>query len=149
MKVLLLQDVKKLGKGGEVVEVSDGYARNFILPKKYGIEATKAVLNDWQIKKAAEKARKEKEEAEAIATAASINGKSITIKAKAGENGRLFGKVTAQDAANAVEAQLGLKVDKKKVIVPDDIKTIGEYTIVVRLMANAAANVNMKVVADA
>lgn len=149
MKVLLLQDVKKLGKGGEVVEVSDGYARNFILPKKYGIEATKAVLNDWQIKKAAEKARKEKEEAEAIAMAASINGKTITVKAKAGENGKLFGKVTSQDAANAVEAQLGLKVDKKKVIVPDDIKTIGEYTIVVRLMASAAANVNMKVVADA
>ncbi|MCF0136626.1 MAG: 50S ribosomal protein L9, partial [Lachnospiraceae bacterium] len=81
--------------------------------------------------------------------AASINGKWITLKAKAGENGRLFGKVTSADAAAAVEAQLGMKVDKKKVMVPDDIKTVGDYTITVRLMATASADVNMKVEADA
>lgn len=149
MKILLLQDVRKLGKAGEVAEVSDGYARNFIIPKKLGIEATKAVINDWQIKKDAEAARKAKEEAEAIATAAAFNGKTFVVKAKSGENGRLFGKVTAQDAADALNKQLGLKVDKKKVIVPDDIKTVGEYQITVRLLANAAAVINMKVEADA
>lgn len=149
MKILLLQEVRKLGKAGEIVEVSDGYARNFILPKKLGIEATKAVVNDWQIKKDAEAARKAKEEAEAKALAASLNGKTITIKAKAGENGRLFGKVTSQDAAAAVEKQLGLKLDKKKVIVPDDIKTVGEYKINLRLMASAIAEINVKVEANA
>lgn len=149
MKVLLLQEVRKLGKAGEIVEVSDGYARNFIFPKKLGVEATKAVLNDWKIKKDAEAARKAKEEAEAKATAAALSGKTITIKTKAGENGRLFGKVTAQDAAGAVEKQLGLKLDKKKIIVPDDIKSVGEYKISLRLMASAIAEINVKVEADA
>jgi len=149
MKILLTEDVRKLGKAGEVVDVADGYARNFIIPKKLGVEATKAVLNDWETKKKAEAVRKAKEEEEAIAIAAKFNGKWITVKEKAGENGKLFGSVTTQDVADALEQQLGLAVDKKKIVVPDDIKTVGDYEITVRLMATAAASINMKVEADA
>lgn len=149
MKVLLTQEVRKLGKAGEVVEVSDGYARNFIFPKKLGIEATKAVLNDWNIKKKAEEDRRKKEEAEAIAKAAAINDKTIIVKAKAGESGRLFGSITTQEVAKALNEQLGLQIDKKKIILPDDVKTIGEYKITVRLMAQASATINMKVAANA
>ena len=146
MKILLTEDVRKLGKAGEVVDVADGYARNFIIPKKLGVEATKAVLNDWETKKKADAARRAKEEEEAIALAAQYNGKWITVKEKAGE---LFGSVTPQDVADAIEKQLGLTVDKKKVVVPEDIKTVGEYDVTLRLMASAAASIHMKVEADA
>ena len=149
MKILLTEDVRKLGKAGEVVDVADGYARNFIIPKKLGVEATKAVLNDWETKKKADAARRAKEEEEAIALAAQYNGKWITVKEKAGENGKLFGSVTPQDVADAIEKQLGLTVDKKKVVVPEDIKPVGEYDVTLRLMASAAASIHMKVEADA
>ena len=113
------------------------------------MEATKAVLNDWETKKKADAARRAKEEEEAIALAAQYNGKWITVKEKAGENGKLFGSVTPQDVADAIEKQLGLTVDKKKVVVPEDIKTVGEYDVTLRLMASAAASIHMKVEADA
>ncbi len=149
MKILLTEDVRKLGKAGDVVDVADGYARNFIIPKKLGVEATKAVLNDWETKKKAEVVRRAKEEEEAVALAAKYDGKWITVKEKAGENGKLFGSVTPQDVADAVEKQLGFVVDKKKIVVPEDIKTVGDYDVVLRLMASAAANIHMKVEADA
>ena len=103
MKVLLTEDVKKLGKKGEIVDVSDGYAKNFILPKKLGIEATKAVLNEWQIKKGSEENRKRKEEEQAKAQAAELSGKEVVIRTKTGEGGRLFGSITSKDVADVIE----------------------------------------------
>lgn len=145
MKILLTEDVKKLGKKGEIVNVSDGYAKNYILPKKLGIEATKSVLNEWQVKKGSEENRKRKEEEQAKAQAAELNGKEIVIRTKAGEGGRLFGSITAKDVAEAMEQQLKLKVDKKKIQVPDSIKGIGEFTVVVKLHPKAAAELRLKV----
>ena len=145
MKVLLTEDVKKLGKKGEIVEVSDGYAKNFILPKKLGIEATKAVLNEWQVKKGSEEHRKRQEEKQAKAQAAELSGKEVVIRTKAGEGGRLFGSITAKDVADAMEQQLKLKIDKKKIHLPDSIKGIGEYTITVKLHAKASAELRLKV----
>lgn len=145
MKVLLTEDVKKLGKKGEIVDVSDGYAKNFILPKKLGIEATKAVLNEWQIKKGSEENRKRKEEEQAKAQAAELNGKEVVIRTKTGEGGRLFGSITSKDVADVIEKQLQLKVDKKKIQVQDSIKGVGEYTIVVKLHAKASAELRLKV----
>lgn len=145
MKVLLTEDVKKLGKKGEIVEVSDGYAKNFILPKKLGIEATKAVLNEWQVKKGSEEHRKRQEEEQAKAQAAELSGKEVVIRTKAGEGGRLFGSITAKDVADAMEQQLKLKIDKKKIHLPDSIKGIGEYTITVKLHAKASAELRLKV----
>ena len=145
MKILLTEDVKKLGKKGEIVDVSDGYAKNFSLPKTLGIEATKAVLNEWQTKKGSEENRKRKEEEEAKALAAELNGKEVVIRTKTGEGGRLFGSITSKDVADALEKQLKIKVDKKKIQVPDSIKGIGSFTIVVKLHAKAAAEMRLKV----
>ena len=145
MKILLTEDVKKLGKKGEIVDVSDGYAKNFILPKKLGIEANKAVLNEWQVKKGSEDNRKRKEEEQAKAQAAELNGKAIVIRTKTGEGGRLFGSITAKDVAEALEKQLNLKVDKKKIQMPDSIKGVGDFTIVIKLHAKASAELRLKV----
>lgn len=139
MKVFLLQDVKKLGKAGEIVDVSDGYAKNFILPQKLGKEATKEVLNEWKLKKGAEANRKEQERTEALARAAQIKGKEITLKAKGGENGRLFGSVTTQDIADALKAQHGIEVDKKKIVMKDSIKNAGIYEAEIKLHPVASA----------
>ena len=145
MKILLTEDVKKLGKKGEIVDVSDGYAKNFILHKKLGIEANKAVLNEWQVKKGSEDNRKRKEEEQAKAQAAELNGKAIVIRTKTGEGGRLFGSITAKDVAEALEKQLNLKVDKKKIQMPDSIKGVGDFTIVIKLHAKASAELRLKV----
>lgn len=149
MKILLTQDVRKLGKAGEIVEVATGYARNFIIPQKLGVEASKAVLSEWESKKAAEAAHRAQEEAAAKAKAAEINGRGIVLKCKAGENGKLFGSVTTQAVADAINEQIGLNIDKKKVVLPDDIKVVGDYQITVRLMASAEANLHMTVEKDA
>lgn len=148
MKVLLTQDVKKLGKKGEIVDVSDGYAKNYIMPKKLGIEANKAVMNEWKAKKSSEENRKRREEEEAKKQAAELNGKEIVIQTKAGEGGRLFGAITAKDAAAALESQLQLKIDKKKIQMPDVIKGIGDYTVLVKLHAKAAAEIRLKVTGE-
>ena len=145
MKILLTEDVKKLGKKGEIVDVSDGYAKNFILPKKLGIEATKSVVNEWQTKKGSEENRKRKEEEQAKALAAELSGKAVVIRTKTGEGGRLFGSITSKDVAEALEKQLNIKVDKKKIQVPDSIKGIGDFTIVVKLHPKASAELRLKV----
>lgn len=149
MKILLLENVSKLGKAGEIVNVADGYAKNFLIPQKKGQEATKAVLKSFEEKQKVEQARRVKAEAEAAALAKELSGKIINVKAKAGDNGKLFGAVTAQDVADALKEQLDLDVDKKKVIVPEDIKTVGDYTVTVKLLANASADIHMSVTADA
>ncbi len=145
MEVILLQDVKALGKKGEVVKVSDGYARNFILPKKLGLEANAKNLNDLKLQKAAE-AKLAKEQLEAAqALAEKINGHSVTVGIKTGENGRVFGSVSAKEVAEAMKAQLGLEIDKKKVALNSTIKNEGTFSAAVKLHPQVTAELTVKV----
>lgn len=149
MKVILTENVTKLGKAGEVVSVSDGYARNYLIPKKLGVEATKNALAEWKVRQKSLELKQQKAEAQAQQQAAELAQKKITVCAKAGDSGRLFGAVTSQDVADAIKDQLGLDLDKKKIIVPDDIKQAGEYKVTVRLTGTAQAEIPMTVKADA
>ena len=145
MKVLLLQDVKKLGKAGDIVEVSDGYAKNFIIPKKLGREATKQVQNEWQQKKGSEANRKEQERLQAIALVAELKDKVVVLKEKAGKDGRLFGSVTAKDLAEAMKAQYGVDIDRKKINLKDPIRAVGNYSVEVKLLAEAVGQMTVQI----
>ena len=141
MKVVLLADVKGSGKKGELVNVSDGYARNFLFPKKLAKEANAQALNE--LKNAEEsKAFKIKQETEAAqASADKINGKSVSILAKAGQGGKLFGSVTAQEIAEAIKKQYGVDVDKRKIDTKGDMKAFGTYECEVKLYSGITATV--------
>ncbi len=147
MKVILLEDVKSLGKKGEIVEVNDGYARNFILPKKKGVEADSKHLNDLKLQKkndvkvAQEKLDGAKALSEELAT------KSITIKMDAGVEGKLFGSISTKDVANEAKKQLDLEFDKKKVVLPENIKQLGTYDVKIKLHPEVQATLTIKVVA--
>ena len=141
MKVVLLADVKGSGKKGELVNVSDGYARNFLFPKKLAKEANAQALNE--MKNAEEsKAFKIKQETEAAqASADKINGKSVSILAKAGQGGKLFGSVTAKEIAEAIKKQYGVDVDKRKIDTKGDMKAFGTYECEVKLYSGITATV--------
>ena len=141
MKVVLLADVKGSGKKGELVNVSDGYARNFLFPKKLAKEANAQALNE--LKNAEEsKAVKIKQETEAAqASADKINGKSVSILAKAGQGGKLFGSVTAKEIAEAIKKQYGVDVDKRKIDTKGDMKAFGTYECEVKLYSGITATV--------
>ena len=139
MKVVLLTDVKGHGKKGDVVEASDGYARNFLFPKKLAIEADNAALNELKNREESAAHHKAEEIKAAKETAALLDGKTVTIKAKAGANGKLFGSVTSKDVAEAISKEYALKLDKRKVIV-DDIKTFGTYPVEVKLYNGISAS---------
>ena len=143
MIVILQQDVKGTGKKGEVVKVSDGYARNVLIPKGIAKEATEGNVRNLNRQKeiAAEKNAAQKAAAEA--TAAKLNESSVTIKAKGGDGGRLFGSVTNKDVADAMKEQLDIKIDKKKIELKNAIKNEGEFTAKVRLFAGVAADLKV------
>ena len=147
MKVILLKDVKGTGKLGEVKEVADGYARNFLLSKGLALEATPKNLSDLAGKKSSEQHKKDVEKANAQQIADSINKKKITIKAKAGQGGKLFGSVTSGNIAEVIEKQLGFKVDKKK-ISSAEIKAFGTYEAEIRLYNGISAKVTVDVVEE-
>ena len=133
MKVILLGDVKSLGKKGEVVNVNDGYARNFVLPKKLGVEATGKNMNDLKLQKAnEEKVAKEHLEA-AQAFAKEMENDHVVVSIKAGEGGRTFGSVSSKEIATAYKEQCGKEIDKKKIILPESIKSFGVYEVAVKL----------------
>lgn len=144
MKIVLLQDVKDIGKKDQVVSVSDGYARNFLFPRKLAKEATDAVMNDVKIKESAKAHHKQEEIAAAKQVKSSIDGKTVTIKAKAGKEGKLFGAVTTKDIAEAAEKQLGVKLDKKKLIMPD-VKAYGSFTCDVKIYPEITAKITAKI----
>ena len=133
MKVILLEDVKSLGKKGQIVDVSDGYARNFILAKKLGLEATSKNLNDLKLKKAQEDKLAAQRLQEAKDFAAKLEGLQVTLKIKAGEGGKLFGSISSKEIAEAAKEQLGLEIDKKKLVLPNPIKAIGTTDVPVKL----------------
>ena len=143
MIVILQQDVKGTGKKGEVVKVSDGYARNVLIPKGFAKEATEGYVRNLNRQKeiAAEKNAAQKAAAEA--TAAKLNESSVTIKAKGGDGGRLFGSVTNKDVADAMKEQLDIKMDKKKIELKSAIKNEGEFTAKIRLFAGVSADLKV------
>lgn len=145
MKVILLEDVKALGKKGEIVNVNDGYARNFILPKKLGLEATGKNLNDLKLQKAnEEKVAKEQLEA-AKALAEKIEAEKVTLQIKVGEGGRTFGSVSSKEVAHAVKEQMGYDIDKKKIQLKDAIKTLGTHIVQVKLHTKVTADLKVVV----
>ena len=146
MKVILLEDVKSLGKKGEIVTVSDGYARNMILPKKLGVEATGKNLNDLKLQNQhAEKVAQENLEA-AQALAESLKDKKVEVKMKSGEGGRTFGSISTKEIAAATKEQTGLDLDKKKMQLQESIKALGTYEIPVKIHTKVTAKLTVQVV---
>ena len=145
MKVILLQDVKGKGKKGQMLEVSDGYARNFMLPKKLAIEATADAINTMRMndKAAAEKAAKER--AEAVEISNRLRQLTLVVKAKGGGAGRLFGSVTNQEIADALKANAGIALDKRKIVIADPIKNVGTYTVQCKLGYEITAPLTVKI----
>ena len=146
MEVVLLEDVKALGKKGQIVKVNDGYARNFILPKKLGIEATSKNLNDLKLQKAnADKIAAEQLQA-AKDLAADLAEKSITLSIKAGEGGKAFGSVSSKEITKAIQDQLGMEIDKKKLVLPEPLKTFGTHEVPIKLHRDVTGKLVVKVV---
>ena len=144
MKVVLLQDVKTIGKKDQVVKVSDGYARNILFTLKLAKEATAGALNDVKTKESAKEHHKQEEIAAATEIKNKINDKIVTLKAKAGKEGKLFGAVTSKDVAAEIEKQFGVKIDKKKIVM-DDIKVFGSYNCNVKVYPEITAKITVKV----
>ena len=144
MKVILLQDVKALGKKGETVNVNDGYARNFILPKKLGVEANSKNLNDLKLQKAHEEKRAQEILDEAKTLGAKIAASQVKVTIKTGEGGKIFGSVSSKEIAQAAKEQLALEIDKKKMNLPSPIKTLGTHMVPVKL--HPKVTVELKVV---
>ena len=133
MKVILLQDVKGKGKKGQMLEVSDGYARNFMLPRKMAIEATPDAINTMRMNDKATQERIAREKAEALAVSKQLREMTVVVTAKGGGNGRLFGSITNAEIAEALEKKTGIKLDKRKIVISDAIKNVGTYTVTCKL----------------
>lgn len=144
MKVILLQDVKGKGKKGQMLEVSDGYARNFMLPKKLAIEATPDAINTMRMNDKATQERIAKEKAEALATSKKLREMTVVVKAKGGGAGRLFGSVTNAEIADALAKQ-GIKLDKRKIVLNETIKSVGTYTATCKLGYEITAPLTVKI----
>lgn len=145
MQIILTQDVKALGKKGEMVNVNDGYARNFILPKKLGLEANAKNLNDLKLQKAAEEKRQKELLEEAQALGKELESKTLEVRIKTGEGGRTFGSISSKEIAQELKKQYGLDIDKKKLQVNDPIKTLGTHTVPVKLHPQVTAELKVKV----
>lgn len=143
MKVVLLKDVKGQGKKDQIITVSDGYARNFLLPRGLAAEADAKLMNDIKNREAAQAHRIEEETAAAKAAAARIESANVVIRSGAGADGRLYGSVTAMDVAEALKEQLGVEVDKRKIVVPDPIKAHGKYQLDVKLYPGVTGKINL------
>ena len=146
MEVILLEDVKSLGKKGDIVKVNDGYARNFILPKKLGVEKTAKSLNDLKLAKAAEEKKQKEILEEAQALAKAIEEKSITLSIKSGEGGRTFGSVSTKEIAKAAADQLKLEIDKKKMVLPEPIRSLGVTEVPIKLHKDVTGVLRVKVI---
>lgn len=145
MKVVLLEDIKSLGKKGDIVEVSEGYARNFLLSKKHAVEATAANLNTLKL----QKANQERVEAETLAAAKELGDRigaaKVELKIKAGESGKTFGSVSSKEIAQALIDQCGIEVDKKKIVLPEAIKDFGEKEVAIKLHKDVTAKLKVVV----
>ena len=145
MKVILLQDVKGKGKKGQMIEVSDGYARNFMLPRKVAIEATADAVNTMRMNDKATQERIAREKAEAMDTAKKLRELTVVVKAKGGGAGRLFGSITNQEIADSLKNQTGITLDKRKIVIADPIKNVGTYTVTCKLGYEITAPLTVKI----
>ncbi len=145
MKVILMQDVKGKGKSGDIVNVNDGYARNFLFPKGLAKEATSSNMNAVNQTKAAQIHKKQVEREQALALSKELSSKVIEIKGKCGEGTRLFGSITSAEIAQGLKEQ-GIDVDKRKIVLKDNIKELGEYPVTLKLYPEVSAEITLKVV---
>ncbi len=148
MKVILTQDVKSLGKKGEIVEVNQGYARNYVLPKGLGLEATPKNLNDLKLKNQNDEKVAAENLAKAEELAASLKDKKVTAKMKVGAGGKTFGSISTKEVAELIKSQLGLEVDKKKIIMKEAAKALGGYDIGIKLHPQVTAQIMLDVVEE-
>ena len=146
MKVILLQDVRGKGKKGQMLEVSDGYARNYMLPRKIAVEATPDAINTMKMNDKATQDRIAREKAEAMEVSRKLRGMTLTVTAKGGGAGRLFGSVTNQEIADALAQEAGIKLDKRKIVIADPIKNVGTYTVTCKLGYEISAPLTVKIV---
>ncbi|MFR1517548.1 MAG: 50S ribosomal protein L9 [Clostridia bacterium] len=146
MKIILKQDVNGLGKKEDIVNASDGYAKNYLIPRGIAIEATAGNINEAKNKSKAAAEKKQRELEQAKEFAARIENKTVTIQAKAGESGKLFGAISAKDIADAVKSQYQADVDKKKIVLHEPIKTAGEHRVEIRICAGVTVNLNVNIV---
>lgn len=149
MKIILLQDVKALGKKGETVEVSEGYGRNFLLTKKLGVEANSANINNLKLQKANEAKLAQEHLEECQALAKEIEATDVTVYIKSGEGGRTFGSVSSKEIVKAAKDQRNLEIDKKKLVMTDAIKALGVYEVTVKLHPKVSAKLKVKVQEEA
>lgn len=145
MKIILLQDEKKLGKKGDIIEASEGYARNYILPKKIGVEATPKNMNDLKLQKANESKIAQEQLDAAKALAAELESKQVVVKIKAGEGGKAFGSVSSKEIAAAFKEQHGIEIDKKKIQLPESLKNFGSYEVSIKLHPQVTGKLTVKV----
>lgn len=145
MKVILKQDIKNLGKKESMVEVSDGYARNYLFPRGLAVEASSVNINVMNTRKEAEKTKKDRELAAARQLASKLNETTVVIKTKSGESGKLFGSITSKDIADKLKSDFGLDVDKKKINLPDAIKSLGTIEVEVKLYPEVGAKLTVKI----
>ena len=145
MKIILLQDDKNLGKKGDIIEANDGYARNYILPKKIGVEANGKNLNDLKLQKANDAKIAQEQLDKAKELAALLETKEVVVKIKAGEGGRAFGSVSSKEIAVELKAQTGIEIDKKKIQLPEALKNFGVYNVTVKLHPKVTGTLKVKV----
>ena len=148
MKVILLEDVKGTGKKGQIINVSDGHAKNFLIPKKLAAEATPAALKEWEKQKKDAEQKRQGEIAAAQELGKKLEKFPVKIPMKVGENGKMFGSVSNKEIAAAVSSQAGIEIDKKKIVLNDPIKTIGVHKVAVKLYADIAAQLSVEIVAE-
>jgi len=148
MKLILTTDVKNLGKKDEMVQVSDGYGRNYLIPRGLAVEATAANINQMKDKQNAAATKQKREQEAAESYKEQLEGKVIVVKARAGENGKLFGAVASKDIAEAVEKQLGFKLDKKKIVLDEPVKNTGKKQVPVKLYPGITATLDVSVEAE-
>ena len=148
MKVILLEDVKSVGKKGELVEVSEGYAKNFLFSKKFAKEATKSNINELELKTKSDNRKKQQELEEAIDLGEKIKAITVTLTVKTGNNGKIFGAVTNKEISLALEKQTGIKIDKKKITLKDTIKSLGNRSVTVKLHHKVSVDLEVKIVEE-
>lgn len=148
MKVILLKDVKELGKEGELIDAKHGYARNYLFPRNLAIEATPANLRKWKAKQQQEEEREQEEKEEALELKKKIEDVSVSLKRKAGEGGRLFGSITSKDIATALSKQHKIKIDRRKIELDDNIKALGTTKVSIRVYPDMSASLDVKVIEE-
>ncbi len=145
MKVILLEDIKGVGKKGQIINASDGHARNYLIPKKLGLEATDTNLRQLEQKKKSLELKIQHEKEEAMKLKELLESRPVTVAVKIGENGKLFGSVTAKEVGTAIDNEFKIEIDKKKIVLPDPIKTVGDKEVPVKLYKEVTAKVAVKV----